>query len=152
MLPEASVAVQFTVVVPMANVDPDAGVQVTAGLGLAGSSSVAVAVKVTAPRRCPHGVDGDRRRQGQHRRQDVRTVTVNDPVPVLPAASVAVQFTVVVPMAKVEPDAGVQRDRRVRGRLVGGGGRVVDDRAPGRPGGVDRDRCRQVDASAGCRP
>jgi hypothetical protein len=34
-----------------------------------------------------------------------RTVTVNEPVPVLPAASVAEQFTVVVPRANVDPDA-----------------------------------------------
>ena len=34
------------------------------------------------------------------------TVTVKAPVPVFPAALVAVQTTVVVPMAKVEPDSG----------------------------------------------
>jgi hypothetical protein len=36
------------------------------------------------------------------------TVTVNEQVPVLLEASVAVQFTVVVPAAKVEPEAGEQ--------------------------------------------
>ena len=36
------------------------------------------------------------------------TVTVNDAVPVLPAASVAEQLTVVVPSGNVEPEAGVQ--------------------------------------------
>ena len=36
------------------------------------------------------------------------TVTVNEQVPVLPAESVAVQVTVVVPTGKVEPDAGEQ--------------------------------------------
>ena len=36
------------------------------------------------------------------------TVTVNDPEPVLPWASVAVQLTVVVPRGKVEPLGGVQ--------------------------------------------
>src|SRR5438105_7402437 len=35
------------------------------------------------------------------------TVTVNEPVPVLPCASVAEQFTVVVPGANVLPDAGL---------------------------------------------
>jgi hypothetical protein len=35
------------------------------------------------------------------------TVTVNDAVPVLPAASVAEQLTVVVVIGKVEPEAGV---------------------------------------------
>src|SRR5436190_21416522 len=36
------------------------------------------------------------------------TVTVNEPVAVLPCASVALQFTVVVPRSNVEPDAGEQ--------------------------------------------
>src|SRR5438876_251645 len=38
----------------------------------------------------------------------VVTVTVNEHELVLPVASVAVQFTVVAPAAKVEPDAGTQ--------------------------------------------
>ena len=36
------------------------------------------------------------------------TVTVNEQLVVLLAASVAVQLTVVVPLAKAEPDAGMQ--------------------------------------------
>src|SRR5262245_18692733 len=36
------------------------------------------------------------------------TVTGNEPVALLPAASVALHCTFVVPSAKVEPDAGVQ--------------------------------------------
>ena len=36
------------------------------------------------------------------------TVTVNEQVPVLLEASVAVQFTVVVPAANLLPEAGVQ--------------------------------------------
>jgi hypothetical protein len=36
------------------------------------------------------------------------TRIVNEPVAVLPAASVAEQFTVVVPIENVEPDAGEQ--------------------------------------------
>lgn len=36
------------------------------------------------------------------------TVTVNEQEPLLPAASVAEQVTVVVPFGKVEPDAGEQ--------------------------------------------
>src|SRR5947207_4546164 len=35
-------------------------------------------------------------------------LTVKDPLPVLPCASVAEQFTVVAPSAKVDPEAGVQ--------------------------------------------
>ena len=34
------------------------------------------------------------------------TVTVNEQVAMFPAASVAVQWTVVVPLEKVEPDGG----------------------------------------------
>ena len=37
-----------------------------------------------------------------------RTVTWNEPDVVRPPLSVALQFTVVVPRAKVEPDAGLQ--------------------------------------------
>ena len=36
------------------------------------------------------------------------TVTVNEPLALLPEASVAVQVTIVVPSGKVEPDAGEQ--------------------------------------------
>ena len=36
------------------------------------------------------------------------TVTVNEPLALLPEASVAVQVTVAVPSGKVEPDAGEQ--------------------------------------------
>lgn len=41
-LPEASVAVQSTVVVPIANVAPEAGAQDTAGFGSVSSTAVAV--------------------------------------------------------------------------------------------------------------
>ena len=36
------------------------------------------------------------------------TLTVNEQEALLPDASIAVQVTVVVPLAKVEPDGGVQ--------------------------------------------
>jgi hypothetical protein len=45
VLPAVSVAEQVTVVVPIANAEPDAGLQVT--VGLAGAASVAEAVNVT---------------------------------------------------------------------------------------------------------
>src|SRR5689334_20406408 len=41
-------------------------------------------------------------------KQAVNTVTVNEHVAVLPAVSVAVQFTVVVPTGKAAPDGGTQ--------------------------------------------
>src|SRR5437588_8250551 len=45
LLPVASVAVQLTIVLPIANVEPDAGAQLTLGFG--STLSVAVALKVT---------------------------------------------------------------------------------------------------------
>jgi hypothetical protein len=45
------------------------------------------------------------------------TVTLNEQEPVFPALSVAVQFTVVVPRPKVEPDAGAQVGVRVPSQL-----------------------------------
>ena len=53
LLFEASVAVQLTVVSPMAKVLPEAGAQVTTGL--ASALSVAVAAKVTALPEAPSG-------------------------------------------------------------------------------------------------
>jgi hypothetical protein len=41
-------------------------------------------------------------------KQTSKTVTVNEQVAVLPAASVAVQVTVVVPRRNAEPDGGRQ--------------------------------------------
>jgi hypothetical protein len=83
------------------------------------------------------------------------TVTANDPVARLPATSVALHDTVVVPMANTEPTAGVQAidagdrdgrgsvrrlDDRVRLRRRGGeatavgvGTRHPDDAVRGRP-------------------
>jgi hypothetical protein len=58
VLPDTSVAWQVTVVTPTGNVDPDGGTQVTAGLALPLSSSVAVAVKVTTVPDGPTGFDG----------------------------------------------------------------------------------------------
>ena len=45
------------------------------------------------------------------------TVTVNEQLPLLPAASATVQVTVVVPFAKVEPDAGEQIGEPTPGQL-----------------------------------
>jgi hypothetical protein len=101
-----SVAVQVTVVGPSGNVDPLAGVQVTARgpstpsfadavkLNVAPvvlvASTVAFAGTVTTgPVVSP-------------------TVTVNDAAPVFPVVSVVVQVTVVAPSGNVDPLAGVQ--------------------------------------------
>src|SRR6185295_5827568 len=102
----ASKAVQVTVVLPSANVLPLAGKQVT--LSLPSTMSLAVAVKVTAAPAplVASAVIGS----GQLTVGAVvsRTVTANEQVLVLFAASKAVQVTVVLPSANVLPLAGKQ--------------------------------------------
>ena len=102
----ASVAVQVTVVVPIAKVEPETGEQV--GVIAPSTLSVAEAVKVTIAPVEP--VASTVMFDGTVTTGAVisRTVTVKVLLPVLPAASVAEQVTVVVPIAKVEPDGGEQ--------------------------------------------
>jgi hypothetical protein len=106
VFPAASVAVQLTVVVPIGNVDPEAGVQITAtGPSIA---SRADALKVAI---APAGLVAARVSfAGSVRTGAVLspTATVKVPEAVFPAASVAVHVTVVVPIGKVDPEAGVQ--------------------------------------------
>nr|WP_238145304.1 hypothetical protein [Antricoccus suffuscus] len=106
VFPAASVAIHDTVVVPRANVDPEVGVQTTTGLG--STSSVAVTANVTGAPSAP--VASATMSVGNCRTGAVESVTVteNVPVPVFPAASVAVHDTVVVPRANVDPEVGVQ--------------------------------------------
>src|SRR5436190_461509 len=110
-LPCASMAVQVTLAFPSANVLPDGGEHVTgrapstrsiAANGRKSSHVITIAplVLMTSAETLPGpplttgGVVS-------------RTVTVNVlGADVLPAASVAVQVTVVIPSANVEPDAG----------------------------------------------
>jgi len=106
VLPCASVDVQFTVVVATGNVDPDTGSQLT---GVA--PSIASAPVTANPTTAPFGpVASVAMFAGTVTDGPVvsRTVTVNDPDPVLPCASVDVQTTGVVPSVNVDPDAGVQ--------------------------------------------
>jgi chitodextrinase len=103
-----SAAVQFTVVVPIAKVDPEAGEQLV--VGLASQASLAVAEKEPA---APAPLAASRVRfAGQVTAGAVvsRTVTVKEQARLLGgvAWSLAVQFTVVVPKAKVDPEAGEQ--------------------------------------------
>ena len=102
VLPELSVFVQVTVVVPCGNVDPDAGVQTVVAPGqlseAVGAGKVPVALVVSA---APvtvwfagHVIVGG---------WVSLTVTVNVQ---LVGPSVAEQVTVVVPTGKNEPDAG----------------------------------------------
>ena len=107
-LPEASEAVQVTVVVPMGKVEPDGGVHVTTGFGRAGSLSVAEAVKFTTAPDGPVGSTVMGAGSVSTGATSSLTVTVKVPVEVLPPKSVDVQVTVVVPIGNVDPDGGVQ--------------------------------------------
>jgi len=104
-LPRVSVAVQLTVVAPIRNVDPLAGMQVT---GRDPSTrSAAVAVKVTL---APVAVVASAVAfAGTVTAGPVVSVTVTVKVaaPLLPRVSVAVQLTVVAPIGKVDPLGGV---------------------------------------------
>jgi hypothetical protein len=106
VLPALSVAVQVTVVVPMRNVLPLGGSQV--GASVPSTVSLAEAVKVTT---APAGlvaktliVAGTVSAGGVVS----TTMTMRNSEPVLPAVSVAVQVTVVVPNGKTAPDGGAQ--------------------------------------------
>jgi len=103
-LPEPSVAVQVTVVVPSGNVLPEEGAQTSVGVGSIASTALAVYV-TTAPDglvACTVMFAGTVTTGGVVS----WTVTENDPEPVLLCASVAVQLTVVVPTGKVPPEEG----------------------------------------------
>lgn len=100
-----SVAEQLTVLDPSGKVEPEAGLQTT--LIVPSTSSVALAVYVTdAPAALVAlaVISAGRLRVGG----PSCTVTVKLPLAELPAASVPEQFTVVVPIGKVAPEAGLQ--------------------------------------------
>jgi len=107
----ASVAVHVTVVVPMAKVEPEAGAQPIVAAELSPASSIAVgSAYVTA---APLGLVALVVMLADPpviARSVSSTVMVKLWLTVLGASSpsVAVHVTVLVPMAKVEPDAGAQ--------------------------------------------
>jgi hypothetical protein len=106
VLPALSVAEQLTVVVPTPNV-PGAGEQLT--VTLASQLSSPVAVKLTEAEHWPASAEvvmlaG----QAITGASSSLTVTLNVQFAVRPEASVAVQFTGVVPTLKVLPEAGEQ--------------------------------------------
>ena len=107
MLPCASVALQLTVVSPSGNVSPELWLHDTASL-LKSTMSEADVEKVAAALDGP--VASTVFEAGTVTTGFVvsTTVTVNEAVLVFPCVSVALQLTVVVPNANVEPDAGVQ--------------------------------------------
>jgi len=106
VLPALSVAVHLTVVEPTANVLPLAGVHV----GVIAPSTASRAVTVYATVAPAADVAVNDMAEGAVRTGAVVsgavTVTVNEARPVLPALSVAVHLTVVVPTANALPLAG----------------------------------------------
>jgi len=111
VLPEASVAVQVTAFVPLANVLPFVGLQLTVTEQL----SVAVGVKLTIWLHCPAAVFVTMLAGQVIVGTSVsRIVTVKLQFVELPAASVTVQLTVFVPVGKVAPLVGVQVSVRFR--------------------------------------
>lgn len=102
-----SVALHVTVLLPRWNVDPEAGAQLE--LATASSGSLALNEYDTA---APSGpVASAVMSAGKTSSGGViRTVTLNDPLEVFEWASVAVQFTFVVPTGKLDPAAGTQLD------------------------------------------
>src|SRR5205809_6654310 len=117
LLPCASVAVHVTVVLPSAKVLPEAGVELTVTSPSTISSALAVKV-TTAPAAL---VASAVMSAGTVIAGGVmsRTVTVKLPVALLPCASVAVAFTVVVPSAKVLPEEGVELTATVPSTISG---------------------------------
>jgi hypothetical protein len=115
VLPLVSVAEQVTVVVPLGNVEPDAGLQLAVA---SGQLSLAVAEKLTTAEHWP-GSFALVMLAGQLivGFSLSLTVTVNEQLPVLFEASVAEHVTVVVPLANVEPDAGEQVTAPTPGQL-----------------------------------
>lgn len=115
ILPEASVAVQLTVVVPTGNVDPDAGVHTTVAPGQLSSD---VAVKLTTAEHCP-AVLFVTILAGQIAEGGMSSVTVTVKLQLGPTD--AMQVTVVVPTGNVDPEAGLQMTVPQSPVVVGGG-------------------------------
>ncbi len=115
VLLDVSVAVQVTVVVPRGKHVPEGGVHATVTPGQL-SAAVGVVKLTVWQGTVPTGGQtfgfvaavmfaGQGPMVGAWQSL---TVTVNEQLPVLPEASVAMQVTVVVPFGKNEPDAGEQ--------------------------------------------
>jgi len=107
VLPEASVAVQVTLFVPFAKVEPLAGLHT---LVTPGQLSVALTNQVTLEASQTPAVVFVTMLAGQVITgfSVSLTVTVKLQLAVLPEASVAVQLTVFVPFGKMKPLGGVQ--------------------------------------------
>ena len=104
--PATSVTVQTTVLRPSGKVEPDAGAH-TGVMAPSSASNPVAAYVTTAPAGLVASTDG--MLAGTVTVGAVlNTVTLKEPEAVRPPESVTVQLTVVVPIAKVEPEAGAQ--------------------------------------------
>ena len=105
-LPEASVAIQVTGVVPTGKTEPEAGVQLIVAPG---QLSLTLEEKFTTALHKPESlltiISAGQIATGA---SVSFTVTLNVQVSALPEASVAIQVTGVIPTGKTEPEAGVQ--------------------------------------------
>jgi len=117
VFPAASVATHETTLVPIGNAEPAGGVQTTPTVPPQLSVPVGV-VKKTVAWHCPASgalvmLAGQTICGGWLS----RTVTVKEQELELPEVSVATQLTVVVPLAKGEPEGGMQTGGEVPGQL-----------------------------------
>jgi hypothetical protein len=105
VLEALSDAAQFTVVAPSGNIQPEGGLQTTAGLG----SHTSEAVELNSTTVPPMPVHSTVRLVEHVSAGPVEswTVTINEHVFVFPEASETEQVTVVAPTLKVDPDGGV---------------------------------------------
>jgi hypothetical protein len=108
VFPEWSVAVHVTVVVPIGNVEPDAGEQVTGTAPSMSSVAVGVGYVTTAPDAPDAALVMSDTGPITGGVVSVATVTLKVAVLVFPDASEAEQVTVVVPTGNDEPDGGTQ--------------------------------------------
>ena len=105
VFPEASVAMEFTVVVPTGNTDPEDGFEITEEEQLSVDSMLKFTTALHEPESVFTFIVPGQVITGSSLSV---TVTVNVQVDVLPAASVAVDVTEVVPIGKIVPEAGVE--------------------------------------------
>ena len=108
-LPDASVAVQVTGVVPRLNVLPDTGSHVSVGGEVMASVAETLSLKsTTVPDKLVIAAYTIASRISMTGAVTSLTVTVKSAVVVFPAPSVAVHETGVTPKPKTDPDGGVQ--------------------------------------------
>jgi hypothetical protein len=122
VLPDESVAVHVTVVVPAGNTDPDGGTHTTVGGGgqlsvAIGVTYVIVAVVVNGHDTCAAFVIPPGHPFGNTGGCVSFTVTVKLHIDILFDESFTVHVTVVVPFWKVEPDAGTHIGAPTPGQL-----------------------------------